>query len=120
MIDFFIIGKFYCRLSQYYQDNDPSKSIECLDKAVELSKSSDHTPQYMLLTHLADTKWTMGDYVHGKIYACEAQRVAKLSANLYNEADALCLQTGNLPRLKLALPREQISLDRLETSQDYC
>lgn len=28
--------------------------------------------------------------------------------------------TGNLPRLKLALPREQISLDRLETSQDYC
>ncbi|KAJ6477278.1 hypothetical protein DFH09DRAFT_1467740 [Mycena vulgaris] len=57
--------------------------------------------QCQSLRYLAFLKWCMGDPAAGQMYASEAQRLAKISADLYNEAHALhmeatCCQTlGN-------------------------
>jgi tetratricopeptide (TPR) repeat protein len=41
---------------------------------------------------LAWIDWQLGNYLPARLHACEAQRLAKISVNLYDEAYALCIE----------------------------
>jgi tetratricopeptide (TPR) repeat protein len=51
------------------------------------------------LDTLGSINWVLGDYSAALLYACEAQRVASISANLFREAAALRVGASALYRL---------------------
>ncbi|KAJ6592067.1 hypothetical protein DFH09DRAFT_1414922 [Mycena vulgaris] len=78
------------------------KSMSYFQTGLSLAISTGNTRrQCQSLIELAYLKWQMGDPAAGRMYASEAQRPAKISADLYREAwaldmEALCCQAlGN-------------------------
>lgn len=59
-----------------------------MDRALELSESSDEKKS-ITLNLLAEIKYKSGDYGIGRMQARQAQRLAKLAANLSEEGNAL-------------------------------
>lgn len=61
-----------------------------LEKALSLSRSiGDVHQQASALNCLADIKWNIGDLAAAQTHAEEAQRLARLSGNLFDEAQAI-------------------------------
>ncbi|KAJ6592271.1 hypothetical protein DFH09DRAFT_1273372 [Mycena vulgaris] len=85
----------------YYQqyNNDIPTAANYCHTGLSLATSTGNTRrQCQSSILLAWITWLQGDPVAGQIYSSEAQRLAKLSADLYNEAQALdiraiCWQT---------------------------
>ncbi|KAF7335379.1 ATPase-AAA-core domain-containing protein [Mycena venus] len=77
---------------------DPTRAMQSLDRALKLSKScGDLSGQCNALIGIAQLKWNGTDYSTALVHAREAQRLAQLSAFLYQEArarwiEALCFQ----------------------------
>jgi tetratricopeptide (TPR) repeat protein len=91
------VGRYYLSIK-----NDPSTAMTFFKKALSLAQSCGDTKhQSNSLTFIADLEWHIGNYSSALKLACEASRVARLSANVYVEANALrirglcCLSLGN-------------------------
>jgi tetratricopeptide (TPR) repeat protein len=77
-----------------YSRSDSAQAIQYYQKALKLSKiCKDSVQQSNVLTHITWLNSRIGDYTTARVYAAEAERVSKLSANLYQEARALSLGT---------------------------
>jgi tetratricopeptide (TPR) repeat protein len=58
-----------------------------------LAATSGNTKRHsQALLQFALTHWRRGNYLPARLHACEAQRLARISANLYNEAQALNIE----------------------------
>ncbi|KAF7358750.1 ATPase-AAA-core domain-containing protein [Mycena sanguinolenta] len=80
-----VIGYYY-----FYHKSDVPKSMEFLERALELSRlSEDMRQQSSVLNCLAQIRWNMGDSTAAQTHAQEAGRLARLAGNLYVEAQAL-------------------------------
>ncbi|KAJ7818560.1 hypothetical protein B0H13DRAFT_1922190 [Mycena leptocephala] len=67
----------------------PKGQMFC-ETAISLALSTQNTKmQSCALAFLAWIKWTTGDYFTAQLYAKETQRLARISADLYQEAQAL-------------------------------
>ncbi|KAJ6540031.1 hypothetical protein DFH09DRAFT_1396671 [Mycena vulgaris] len=79
----------------YYQNhnNDIPTATNYYQTSLSLAISTGNTKrQCQSSRHLAFLKRCMGDPAAGQMYASEAQRIAKISADLYNEAHALNIE----------------------------
>ncbi|KAJ6559409.1 hypothetical protein DFH09DRAFT_514520 [Mycena vulgaris] len=87
--------RLYNNLGRYYQDHkdDILKATNYFQTVLSLAISTGNTRrQCQSSLNLAFIKWRMGDSAAGQIYASEARRPAKMSADLYNEANALGIE----------------------------
>ncbi|KAF8206106.1 hypothetical protein K438DRAFT_1756827 [Mycena galopus ATCC 62051] len=76
-----------------YWKSNPHQATEYLQKALRLSElSADIDQQSSVLISIGFLKRRIGDYTAAKLNASDAERLSKLSANLYHEARALRLQ----------------------------
>ncbi|KAJ6536758.1 hypothetical protein DFH09DRAFT_1401371 [Mycena vulgaris] len=96
--------RFYNTLGAYHRQStdDIHTAINYYQTGLSLAISTGNTRrQCQSLISLAGIKWQMGDPAAGQLYASEAQRLAKISADLFNEAGALdieaqcCYPLGN-------------------------
>ncbi|KAJ6529159.1 hypothetical protein DFH09DRAFT_1285359 [Mycena vulgaris] len=88
-------GRFYLTLGTYYRyvKNDILTATKYHQTGLSLAISTGNTKrQCQLSTCLAELKLQMGDPAAGQMYAFDAQRLAKISANLYNGARTLHLE----------------------------
>ncbi|KAJ7493538.1 hypothetical protein FB451DRAFT_1490684 [Mycena latifolia] len=92
-----VAGGYY-----YFSKNDPSAAMDFLEKAFTLARLSGNMKQQsQALNSIADIKWMIGDYLTSWLHACEAQRLAQISANCYDETRALfteahcCMSLGD-------------------------
>ncbi|KAJ6603424.1 hypothetical protein DFH09DRAFT_1068586 [Mycena vulgaris] len=82
--------RFYSAVGYHHRHRNPSSAMEFFEKALKLSRSCGATiHQSRALCHISGTKMLSGDYITASLYAREAQRLARLSANLYEEAKVL-------------------------------
>jgi tetratricopeptide (TPR) repeat protein len=90
-------------LTDYYQRNlDISTAKIFCETSISLAFSTQNTKmQSHTLTSLAWINWYNGDYFTAQVHGKEAQRLARISADLYREAQALkivsmcCHSLGN-------------------------
>jgi tetratricopeptide (TPR) repeat protein len=96
-------GRFYNALTTYFceMDDIPKSTMFC-ETAISLALSTQNTNmQSRALANLAWIKWITGDYFTAQLYANETQRLARISADLHREAQALriagmcCFAFGN-------------------------
>ncbi|KAF8151114.1 hypothetical protein K438DRAFT_1778887 [Mycena galopus ATCC 62051] len=96
--------RFYRAAGHYFFEIEmnPARSLQFLNKALQLSKLCENSNQECnCLIQLARLKWATGDYHSAKVHASEAQKLSKLSTNLYLKANTCQLQaycsrsTGN-------------------------
>jgi tetratricopeptide (TPR) repeat protein len=93
----------YDALTDYYRINgDISTAKKHCETGISLALSIQSTKmQSQALIYLAQINWYHGDYFTAQVHANEAQRLARLSADLYKEAHALriastcCESLGN-------------------------
>ncbi|KAJ7456178.1 hypothetical protein FB451DRAFT_1183964 [Mycena latifolia] len=84
--------RFYDRLATFYHfpNNDIPKAIYFAETGLALAISTENIQKQSLLwATLGAIKWAIGDYSDGWKHASEAQRLAKISGHLFNEAAAL-------------------------------
>ncbi|KAJ6533320.1 hypothetical protein DFH09DRAFT_1092554 [Mycena vulgaris] len=87
-----LTGRFYNALGVYYQYSkvDLPTATNYYQTGLSLAISTGNTKrQCQSSIGLAGLRWRMGDPAAGQIYASEAQRLAKITADLYQEAQAL-------------------------------
>ncbi|KAJ6592278.1 hypothetical protein DFH09DRAFT_1073339 [Mycena vulgaris] len=86
-----ITGRFYNVVGQYYRSNNNiPAATNYYQTGLSLAVSTGNTRrQCQLSIEFAYIGWDEGDHTAGLIYASEAQRLAKISADLYTEAQAL-------------------------------
>ncbi|KAJ6592281.1 hypothetical protein DFH09DRAFT_1273376 [Mycena vulgaris] len=87
--------KFYANLGHYYQhhNNDIPKAAKYCQTGLSLAISTGNTRrQGQISVNLAHIRWRLGELAAGQTYASEAQRLAKISGDLYTEAGALKLK----------------------------
>ncbi|KAJ7467839.1 hypothetical protein B0H11DRAFT_2046610, partial [Mycena galericulata] len=87
--------EFYKAVGYHHNvhNNDGFKSIQYLEKAVALAKSTEATEQQArTLTYYAQIKCRLGESVTARALSMEAQRLAKLTTDLYLEARAVTLE----------------------------
>ncbi|KAJ7801047.1 P-loop containing nucleoside triphosphate hydrolase protein, partial [Mycena olivaceomarginata] len=87
--------RFYTYIANYYRGSasDLVKAIEFCQAAVSLAHSTGNTKRHSdALCHLASMNERIGDYSTAQLQAFEAQRLARISANLFSEAHALKFQ----------------------------
>ncbi|KAJ7874608.1 hypothetical protein B0H13DRAFT_2551489 [Mycena leptocephala] len=95
--------RLYYALTIYYRLKlDISTAKKFCEATISLALSTGNTKmQSHGLISLAGIKWTSGDYFTGQVHANEAQRLARISADLHSEAQALqmasvcCHSLGN-------------------------
>ncbi|KAJ7477684.1 hypothetical protein FB451DRAFT_192095 [Mycena latifolia] len=88
--------RFYHSIASYYRvhDRNLSTAMGFAQTGLALAISTGNTKgQSELLARLAMTQWQHGNYSAAQLHAYEAQRLAKISANLYIEAEALRIQS---------------------------
>jgi tetratricopeptide (TPR) repeat protein len=99
----FFSGRFYNMLANYLCDQQHfTRAIEICQASISLAISTGNTKRHSdAMYNLAWINWRLGDYSSAQLHAYEAQRLAKISANLYREARALLtaavswIQLGN-------------------------
>jgi tetratricopeptide (TPR) repeat protein len=77
--------------------------------AISLATASSNTKRHsQALLQLAGIHLHLGNYLLARIHGCETQRLARGSANLYNEARAICIEA--MAWTRLGNYKESISL----------
>ncbi|KAJ7910313.1 hypothetical protein B0H13DRAFT_1876848 [Mycena leptocephala] len=95
--------QLYNVLTTYYQRNlDISTAKDFCESSISLALSTRNTKmQSLALINLAWINWSYGDYFTAQVHAKEGQRLARISGDLYREAQALnfasqcCQPLGN-------------------------
>ncbi|KAJ7094864.1 hypothetical protein C8R44DRAFT_749438 [Mycena epipterygia] len=92
--DLLLESKFYSTFGEYsFFKGNISRANQFLDKALVLAKSCGNKKQQAsVLNCLAFTSWNIGDYHAAQIHARGTQRLAQLSADLYEECQALQIE----------------------------
>ncbi|KAJ7107072.1 hypothetical protein C8R44DRAFT_323921 [Mycena epipterygia] len=91
--------RFYNAVGYYYQyhKNDVSASVQWFEKALSLAKyCGDSQQHFTTLELMARLKLNISDYPAAQMYAQDAQHLAQLSTNLYQEATALGAEAASL------------------------
>jgi tetratricopeptide (TPR) repeat protein len=84
-------------------------AMDFCHQAILLATSSGNTKRHsQALLQLAKIDWQLGNYLPARLHACEAQRLARISANLYDEARALRMEA--IAWTQLGNYKESISL----------
>ncbi|KAJ7495205.1 hypothetical protein FB451DRAFT_363878 [Mycena latifolia] len=85
----------YDILADYYRlIHDIPKATSLAQNGLSLAISTGNTRrQADILTTLAGIKWRTGDYSAGQQHAYESRRLARISGNLYSEANALRIES---------------------------
>ncbi|KAF8198226.1 hypothetical protein K438DRAFT_1824074 [Mycena galopus ATCC 62051] len=93
--------KFYLSVGYHYlYHRDLSSAVDFCHQAVLLATTSGNTKRHSKTLHrLANVHWQLGNYLPARQHACEAQRLARISADLYNEARALYVEAMCWTRL---------------------
>ncbi|KAJ7848299.1 hypothetical protein B0H13DRAFT_1906827 [Mycena leptocephala] len=106
------LGRFYLSMANYYRkEQDISTAKKFCETAMTLALSTGNTRrQSVVLCTLAWIQWGLGDYSMAQVHTYDAQRLARISADLYGEAEALNLQDlylreGNFPKARLLFER---------------
>lgn len=88
------IGKFYRSLAYYHMNHqNTSAAIKFCQSSLTLAISTgNHRRQSDALRRLAWCKWYLGDHSAAQRHAYEAKRLARISADLYREAQALDME----------------------------
>ncbi|KAJ7466325.1 hypothetical protein FB451DRAFT_1178474 [Mycena latifolia] len=84
--------RFYIQvgLYYYYAESKPSVALKYLHKALDLAKlCGDRRQEALVLNHLGQIKWLIGDYGAGQKHAQGSHRVAELAGDLHSQAKAL-------------------------------
>jgi tetratricopeptide (TPR) repeat protein len=87
-----VLAKFYCAAGNYtfYRELDLQKAMLFFQKALELfNLCKDINTKCEVLICMAQVKYSVGDYCTAQMYATEAQKLSKLSPNLFQEARTL-------------------------------
>ncbi|KAJ7107018.1 hypothetical protein C8R44DRAFT_744887 [Mycena epipterygia] len=95
-------SNFYLALGHYYhhRKNDMSAAAQSLEKGVSLAKlSGDSRQTCIALQLLSQHKETIGHYISAQMDAKNAQQLAQLSGDLYQEAGALAIEAVCLSAL---------------------
>ncbi|KAJ7906243.1 hypothetical protein B0H13DRAFT_2506841 [Mycena leptocephala] len=103
--------KFYHSVANHYLKHNQRLSIamDLCHKTISLATSSGNTKRHSQALHqLAWIHWSLGDYLAGQDHAQEAQRLARISADLFAEANALCIEA--VAWTKLGNYKQSISL----------
>ena len=81
-------GRFYVVLANYYRRKyDITTAKQFNETAISLALSTGNTKRYRQALHsLAWIQWHLGDYRAGQLHAYDAQRLSRISADLYREA----------------------------------
>ncbi|KAJ6520999.1 hypothetical protein DFH09DRAFT_1426346 [Mycena vulgaris] len=90
-------GRFYSTLGNYYQfsKNDIPTATNYYQTGLSLAILAGNTRrQCQASISLAYLQWRMGDPAMGQLHASEARRLARISADLYNEARALLIEAN--------------------------
>ncbi|KAF8214715.1 hypothetical protein K438DRAFT_1927030 [Mycena galopus ATCC 62051] len=90
-------AKCYLAAADYFDHCkcDSQRATQLRDQALEISEQcGDLNQQCHVLIQIGWHKWRIGDYSAGNTYAIAAQRLSKLSANLYLEAYARNYRTS--------------------------
>ncbi|KAJ6600499.1 hypothetical protein DFH09DRAFT_1128368 [Mycena vulgaris] len=88
--------RFYHATGEYHRahSNNIPAAIEFCQTALTLSITAGNTKrQPELLSALALNKWQIGEYTVAQKYAYEAQRIAKITGDLFREAHALQVES---------------------------
>ncbi|KAJ7302602.1 hypothetical protein DFH08DRAFT_826484 [Mycena albidolilacea] len=83
--------KFYLTAGHHFLETelDAPHSLQFFDKALQLSKlCGDKNEECNSLIWIAMLEWSTGDFRSAKVHVSEAQRLSKLSGNLFQEAQA--------------------------------
>jgi tetratricopeptide (TPR) repeat protein len=89
------LGRFYIILAFYHHGNkhDIPTAINFCETAISLAASTGNTQRHSeALCYLARIKWCLGDFPSARVHACDAQRLARISGNLFREALALRIE----------------------------
>ncbi|KAJ7182301.1 hypothetical protein C8R43DRAFT_2337 [Mycena crocata] len=113
--DFYMpVGAYY-----YYHKKDPSRCLSFLDKALGLARLCENTShQADILNLIATITHKTGNYVASRRHAYEAERLAGLCGDLYEEARALRTEAvcstvlGEYKAAEPLLSRAQTILER--------
>ncbi|KAJ7806270.1 hypothetical protein B0H13DRAFT_1929692 [Mycena leptocephala] len=91
-------GRLYLALTGYYWRNlDISTAKKFCGTSISLALSSQNTKiEGQALVILAEINWICGDYFTAQVHANRAQRVARISADLYREARALDIENHKI------------------------
>ncbi|KAJ7138372.1 hypothetical protein C8R44DRAFT_728511 [Mycena epipterygia] len=87
-----MVGNYY-----FFSKNDISRSAHFFEKALSLAKSCGDSEQHCIaLNRIAALKSAIGDHPASQRHSLEAQQIAQLSSNLYQQAlavrtQAICL-----------------------------
>ncbi|KAJ7355875.1 hypothetical protein DFH08DRAFT_803809 [Mycena albidolilacea] len=112
----FLKAKFYCAAGFYFFNSrfDSPQALLFFHKALESAKQcGDTKEQCSISIGIAQLKYRVGDYCTAQVHATEAQRLSKLSANLFEEARSLWIgsmtymATGNFKKSMEQLNRAQ-------------
>ncbi|KAJ7819730.1 hypothetical protein B0H13DRAFT_1921573 [Mycena leptocephala] len=113
--------RLYNALTYYYQlNNDISTAKNFCETAISLALSTQNTKmQSQALIYLAWINWSNGDYFTAQVHANEVQRLARISADLHREAQAL--RTESICWYALGNYKQSISLcSRARDLIDLC
>ncbi|KAJ7446981.1 hypothetical protein FB451DRAFT_1536703 [Mycena latifolia] len=84
--------KFYLRVGNYYfyAGRKLSVTLKYLHKALDLAKShGDIRQEALVLNHLGQIRWIVGEYVAAQMHAQASHRLAELAGDLHSQARAL-------------------------------
>ncbi|KAJ7107946.1 hypothetical protein C8R44DRAFT_804463 [Mycena epipterygia] len=88
--------RFYDTVAQYWRSHhrDLPEAIHFTQAGISFATSTGNTKRLSeLLVTLASLKYQVGDYTAGRVDAYESQRLAKISADLYGEVQALRIES---------------------------
>ncbi|KAF8184063.1 hypothetical protein K438DRAFT_1937355 [Mycena galopus ATCC 62051] len=94
-IDPVLEAQFYCILGCYYANTNNPKADQAMERTVKLVDSAEQIAAHAeILSTVAVFYWRFGEYLAGKAFARRAQKVARMTSNLYEEAHAMRVEGG--------------------------
>ncbi|KAJ7462904.1 hypothetical protein FB451DRAFT_1494950 [Mycena latifolia] len=113
-----LVGNYY-----FYTERKLSVALKYLDKALDLAKlHGDIRQETLVLAHLGEIKWCLGDYPAAQLHAQASHRLAELAGDLYYQSLALrtsvlCYQSyGDTKNAVLLCQRAQKLLELCGTT----
>ncbi|KAF7333339.1 ATPase-AAA-core domain-containing protein [Mycena venus] len=85
--------RFYYTVAYYYLTYSSSTALDFCHLAIALASSSGNTKRHSQALYLfARIHWQLGNYLTARLHACQAQRLARIVADLHTEARALRIE----------------------------
>ncbi|KAJ7452558.1 hypothetical protein FB451DRAFT_1374030 [Mycena latifolia] len=116
-----LVGKYY-----FYTERKLSVALKYLDKALDLAKlHGDRRKEAVVLAHLGEINWHLGDYPAAQLHAQASHQIAELAGDLYSQSLALrtsasCYQScGDIKNAVIFCQRAQKLLELCGTTTGH-